>query len=403
MAALCPGPDFYGYTCESGAAFAYINATHDTFLYELDGVIPLQLPFAFTFYGTTYTELYASVNGNLQFGNNNSEYANTCLNKGVAAGMGDMIAPYWDDLDLRFSGFLETELVGETPNRIFVVEWDDVPRYETEEPVTFQVQLFEGSNHIVFLYENVSQTQDGNGRKATIGIQSEAQGLALQFGCNQAVVADASQIRFAHPDDPNNDVGMAVLPVVRDQTASLTAKGVAAELMHRLNLRGESALADLHRQWVNQSPPVTAVWQHADLTGDGLPELIILRHSTTQYPHLSQLIVLTPDKAGHFSLLFDQALSTRLRAIPRVEIKHLEDDLTQDGLADVLLYAPDSGHLFVLTAVTGTLTLLPVPAQCHGGLAVMQKEIVRDGCGSAGRTRTVWNGQEFVIGLMPDA
>ncbi|MCA9925204.1 MAG: hypothetical protein KC421_22675, partial [Anaerolineales bacterium] len=29
---LCPGPDLYGYTCESGTGFAYIDATQDTAL-----------------------------------------------------------------------------------------------------------------------------------------------------------------------------------------------------------------------------------------------------------------------------------------------------------------------------------------------------------------------------------
>jgi hypothetical protein len=56
--------------------------------------------------------------------------------------MGDMVAPYWDDLDLRFVGYLETEVVGETPDRIFVVEWDEVPRYDSEDLLTFEVQFF---------------------------------------------------------------------------------------------------------------------------------------------------------------------------------------------------------------------------------------------------------------------
>lgn len=403
--ALCPGPDLYGYTCENSAAYAYIDATNDTGLYILDGTIKLDLPFAFTFYGTPYTELFASSNGNLQFGNANPEYQNSCLDDAPATGMGDMIAPYWDDLDLRFEGFLETEVVGEAPNRIFVVEWDAVPRYDTGEPLTFEAQLFEGSNDIVFLYQDVAQGEAGNGRSATIGIQSELQGLALQLGCNLAVVADASQVRFAHPERPNGDIGLTGPLVMPDETTEAepntpALKGPAADLLRQLNLRGEVALPDLHRQWIAQSPPLTAVWQHTDITGDGRPELILLRHSTIEYPSLAQLIVLTPHADGQWELLLDRPLSSRQQLTPSAEFAYT-GDLTQDGLADVLLVSADTGQLFALTAVYNRPTLTAVPTACFGGLAVLDVnndghvDIVRDGCDRDERVYTIWNGQSF--------
>ncbi|MCL4263552.1 MAG: hypothetical protein KJ069_10075 [Anaerolineae bacterium] len=400
---LCPGPDLYGYTCENSAAYAYIDATNDTGLYILDGTIKLELPFAFTFYGTTYTELFVSSNGNLQLGNANPEYQNSCLDTKPAPGMGDMIAPYWDDLDLRFVGYLETEVVGEAPNRIFVVEWDEVPRYDTSDLLTFEVQLFEGSNDIVFLYQDVAQGEAGNGRSATIGIQSELQELALQLGCDLAVVADASQVRFAHPEQPNGDVGLTAPLVMPDEATDPTTpavKGPAADLLHQLNLRGERALADLHRQWIAQSPPLTAVWQRTDITGDGLPELVLLRHSTSEYPTLAQLMVLTPHADGQWELLLDRPLSSRHQLTPNAEFVYT-GDLTQDGLDDVLLISADTGHLFVLTAVYNRPMLTAVPDACFGGLAVLDVnndghvDIVRDGCGRDERVYTIWNGQSF--------
>ncbi|HRQ36924.1 MAG TPA: VCBS repeat-containing protein [Chloroflexota bacterium] len=398
---LCPGPDLYGYTCENSAAYAYIDATNDTFLYVLDGTIKLNLPFAFTFYGTTYTELFASSNGNIQFGNASPEYRNSCLDTKPAAGMGDMVAPYWDDLDLRFEGYLETEVVGEAPNRIFVVEWDAIPRYETGDPLTFEVQLFEGSHDIVFLYQDVAQGAVGNGRSATIGIQSELQGLALQLGCNLAMVADAGQVRFTHPEQPNGEVGLAG-PLVEPDTAVAEAalKGPAADLLRQLNMRGEGALTDLNRQWLAQTPPVTAVWQRTDMTGDGLPELILLRHSTRQYPSLAQVIVLTPDGNGQWELLLDRPLSSRQQLTPNAAFAYT-GDLTQDGIDDVLLVSADTGQLFVLTAVYNRPTLTAVPDTCYGDLAVLDVnndghvDIVRDGCERDGRVYTIWNGQSF--------
>ena len=103
--ALCPGPDLYGYTCDSGAGYAYIDADNDTFLYSDDGTTTLPLPFAFTFYGTTYTEVHLSSNGNVQFANGNPLFFNDCMNGGPVQDMGDMIAPFWDDLDLTLYGF----------------------------------------------------------------------------------------------------------------------------------------------------------------------------------------------------------------------------------------------------------------------------------------------------------
>ncbi len=401
--ALCPGPDLYGYTCENNAAYAYIDATNDTGLYVLDGTIKLDLPFSFTFYGTTYTELFASSNGNIQFGNANPEYRNSCLDTKPAAGMGDMVAPYWDDLDLRFEGYLETEVVGEAPNRIFVVEWDAIPRYDTGDPLTFEVQLFEGSNDIVFLYQDVAQGFEGNGRSATIGIQSELQSLALQLGCNLAMVADAGQIRFTHPEQPNGDVGLTgpqVMPGMAAEPGLPAVKGAAATLLHQLNLRGEQALPDLHRQWMAQTPPLTAVWQRTDITGDGLAELILLRHSTSRYPTLAQLIVLTPDTDGQWELLLDHPLSSRQQLTPGAEFAHT-GDVNQDDIDDVLLVSADTGQLFVLTAVFNRPTLTAVTDLCFGSLAVFDvdndghKDIVRDGCERDDRVYTLWNGQSF--------
>ena len=201
---LCPGPDAYGYTCESGAGYAYIDATNDTFLYQDDGVITLDLPFPFTFYGTTYEQVTASSNGNLQFTTENIEYLNACVTLPepveetetddeaaaadeptttglVVAEMGDLIAPYWTDLDLRFYGYLETEVVGEEPNRIFVIEWDSIPPFdgEPEDGVTFAVLLFEGSNNSEVLYHVVTALTS-NGLVSTGLVKSESQCLALQ-------------------------------------------------------------------------------------------------------------------------------------------------------------------------------------------------------------------------------
>jgi hypothetical protein len=403
--ALCPGPDLYGYTCDSGTAFAYIDATTDTFLYSDDGITTLELPFTFTFYGTTYTQLQASSNGNLQFGGGNPFFANSCMNEAPVAGMGDMIAPYWDDLDLTTFGYLEYDVVGEAPDRIFVLEWDDVPRFgDPDDRVTFAVQLFEASQDILFLYEDVTMLEGNNGSRATVGIQSEAQGLALQFGCNQPVVADASRIRFTEPEEANGEIGLETAVLIPTTFSPQTyAKGDVPDLLSQLNLQGASALPAMHTRWLSQNPPRTARWQWLDLTGDGQDELLLLRGSTARHPYLTDLTLLAPDASGQFSLLHYQTLSSRSQPILRPEIA-ATGDLTQDRLPDVVLWDDATGQSFVLTYQDGAVHLLPLSDNCQGSLGVMDLnddgllEVVRDGCVAGnGRTLTQWNGSQFTI------
>ena len=402
--ALCPGPDLYGYTCDSGTAFAYIDATIDTLLYQDDGVITLELPFPFTFYGTTYTQIQASSNGNLQFGNGNPFFGNSCMDEAPVAGMGDMIAPYWDDLNLTSYGYLEYEVVGEAPERIFVLEWDDIPRFgDDDDRVTFAVQLFEDSQDILFLYEDVTMLEGNNGSSATIGIQSEAQGLALQFGCNQPVVANASRIRFAEPEEANGDIGLeetavSLSPAFSPQTY---AKGDLPDLIDQLNLQGVAALPAMNTRWLSQQPPVTARWEWLDLTGNGQDELLLLRGSTAQHPHLTDLLVLMADENGQFSLLHRQTLSSRSQPILRPAVV-ATGDLTQNNLLDVLLWDDASGQAFVFTTQADMMQLLPLPNSCQGSIGLMDLnadgwlEVVRDGCvGENGRISIQWNGSEF--------
>jgi hypothetical protein len=398
--ALCPGPDLYGYTCASGAGYTYIDATIDTLLYQDDGTTTLPLPFPFTFYGTTYTEVQLSSNGNLQFGHDNPTYLNECMTGGPVADMSDMIAPFWDDLDLTFYGYLEYETVGEAPNRLFVIEWDNVPPFqaEPEDAVTFEVQLFEGSNDIVFLYEDVISLERSNGRSATIGLQSEAQGISLQYGCNQPVVANTTGLYFPHPSEPNPDLGQEV--VIQGETVrDIQAKGDVAELITNLERQGPTVLTQLRNHWLSQSPARLTEWRWADVVGNGRDDLILLWHSTSQHPELTQLVLLSADETGRMVVLFDQHLSSRQKAISQIAIVATAD-LTYDDKPDMLLHDEATNQLFVLTTARDVIELVTVPERCTGQLAVVDSnedgrlEIARDGC-PGGRVVLVWNGRTF--------
>ncbi len=400
-AAICPGPDQFGYTCTTADGYAYIDATQDTGLYEDDGIIGLDLPFPFTFYGTTYTSVQASSNGNLQFANSNPFYLNDCLTGGPLTGMGDMLAPYWDDLDLTTFGFLQTEVVGTTPKRVFVVEWDSVPQYGggEDDTLTFAVQLFEDTQAVVFLYKDATTQFEGNGRSATIGLQSEAAGISLQFSCNQTAVNDTTGLLFPYPAAPNPDVGQAAA-LLQTQPAVPLVKGEVTTLLTSLNQRGPAALAPLQRLWLSQTPQRQSEWTWVDLNGDGRDELILIWRGPIRQPELNELVVLTPDADGQMSLWLDQRLASRTDITPRLTFAEVAD-LTADQTPDLLLTDPDNGYQFVLTSALGDLALLPLPDRCRGGLRLLAQDgtphlqIIRDGCTTEGRTAVTWNGQEF--------
>jgi hypothetical protein len=393
--ALCPGPDLYGYTCAGGDGFAAIDAPEDAGLYEDDGLVTLELPFVFTFYGTEFTEVQASSNGTLQFGAGLPAYANSCLTDGPNPVMGDMIAPFWDDLDLTFTGFLETAVSGEEPNRIFVVEWDDVVRYggSPDDTVTFSAQLFEGSNDILFFYEDVETLEGSNGRSATIGLQSAAQGVALQYSCDQAAVNNGRRLLIAHPENANASLGREDVLYRPQETAGPTAKGEIADLITALNQRGPTIMAAMQRQWLNQSPQRMSDWVWLD-DGNGRASLLLFWRGPQNRPDLAQLILLSPDENGEMTLRFNHRFADRAAPNAQIELVKITD-LTADDQPDLLLRDTNSGRAYLFTTAGGQPALHTLPETCSGGVTVQDNAIIRDQCQTNGRFTVTWNGNEF--------
>jgi subtilisin family serine protease len=113
------------------------------------------LPFVFTFYAKSYGSIYVGSNGLLGFDPAAmTRYSNSDLPDPSAPNA--IVCPYWDDLNPGVAGLIHVGTVGTAPNRIAVVSWVGVPRYDDgPTPTTFysfQVLLYEGSNQLVFQY-----------------------------------------------------------------------------------------------------------------------------------------------------------------------------------------------------------------------------------------------------------
>jgi hypothetical protein len=130
-----------------------------------DGYTNYALPFAFPFYGESYTSVRINANGFIDFG---AHSGSTYNNSTSLLQTNRMIAPLWDDLDLR--GALGDIYIDATTAGQVTIRWDAVTR-TGQYPVEFAVTLFEDGD-IRFDYGS-----GNNPVSPTIGI-SDGDGLA---------------------------------------------------------------------------------------------------------------------------------------------------------------------------------------------------------------------------------
>lgn len=160
-----------------------------------DTITSIALPFAFTFYGQTFSNAAVSGNGNLQFMSASSSAANSCL---PVAGFANTIFAFWDDL--RTDGAIGTaqgiftSISGIAPNRIFNIEWRASYYHPggRGNPVNFEVRLYENLSRFDLVYG----TLNGSGPSATVGSQKEPGGAFTQFECNSGGLSSGLQLAF---------------------------------------------------------------------------------------------------------------------------------------------------------------------------------------------------------------
>ena len=144
----------------------------------------VHLPFPVRFYGTLYSSVRASSNGNLQF---NSEQPSQFHSDLPARGFNATIFAFWDNLrtDIVAGTGIYTAVGGNAPNRTFTIEWrvSDVTGSAT---TNFAIRFFEGSTEFEILYGETVGTFSG-----TIGVQRDANSLFTQYAGPNANVPPA--------------------------------------------------------------------------------------------------------------------------------------------------------------------------------------------------------------------
>jgi len=135
----------------------------------------VSLPFAFNFYGNTYTGLYVSSNGFVSFGAGYSSYSNGCIPS--TATPNNAIYAFWDDL-VPAGGSDGNIYVKQIDSGTFVIEWYRVRQYGTSNYQTFEIVL-RNDHSITLQYQSVSNTGS-----ATVGVENATGTLAKQYLCN---------------------------------------------------------------------------------------------------------------------------------------------------------------------------------------------------------------------------
>jgi serine protease AprX len=157
-----------------------------------DGHAIVPLPFAFPFYGTSFTQLKITTNGFVSFDviSTDHAYSNSAIPTSAEPNLS--VYPWWDDLDLGSGGTVH--YYNDAAHQRFIIQYTNVPHYGTTTPglYTFQV-LLQASGGILVQYLNMQQTLNSS----TVGIENGGGTVGLQVVYNAAYVHNNLAILFS--------------------------------------------------------------------------------------------------------------------------------------------------------------------------------------------------------------
>jgi subtilisin family serine protease len=148
------------------------------------------LPFAFPFYGDTFTTVNVCTNGWLSFTSGSRAFQNGDLPDTSSATPRNLVAPFWDDLDLRPVGG-DAAAFAWYDGEKFIVEWRDAAHFAVGGPYTFEALLWP-DGAIDFQYLSMA----GGADQATIGLQNGDGTVGLRVVWNAPYVHDRLRVRL---------------------------------------------------------------------------------------------------------------------------------------------------------------------------------------------------------------
>lgn len=171
-----------------------------------DEYVNIPLQFNFCFYGTNYTSLNLTENGNVQFSTNSTAFSAT----GFPSTTVNMIAPFWADAEsmIQSGGLTYGKIYIDSQPTYMIITWDSMGYFNNrvDKLNSFQLVLTNGLDPILpagknvgFYYKNMQWTT-GGASGGTNGFPTTQPGTPATIGANQGNGVDYFVIgRFGVP------------------------------------------------------------------------------------------------------------------------------------------------------------------------------------------------------------
>jgi len=163
-----------------------------------DASVTVTLPFTFVYYGQSFQKATVCSNGWIAMGSTyNTEYRNWTIPG--AGGPENLIAAFWDDLNLGSGGKILTRY--DSASHRFVIEWSHTVN-EPGSQETFEIILYDpafnqtpsGDGPIVFQYATVNNTDSGD-NYSTVGIENDHHTDGLLYSFYNRYASGAAQLQ----------------------------------------------------------------------------------------------------------------------------------------------------------------------------------------------------------------
>ena len=164
-----------------------------------DSEFGLTLPFPVLYQGSLFTNCTIGNNGGIVFGS-------TTANVGYNMVAGNGLYPFVQDLNTaNTAGGVYHAVLGNAPNRKFIISWVDLPHFggAATDGSTFQLIIEEATMEIYYVYDDVqmSNTAWDNGADAEIGVRGTNQNIDISLN-SSSYLQNNSCVHFSYTDCP---------------------------------------------------------------------------------------------------------------------------------------------------------------------------------------------------------
>ncbi len=151
----------------------------------------INLPWAFPYWGRSYSQISVSSNGTVTFGSNASApYSNVALGPNGSYSLpGPSIAVLWDDWNTSTGG----DIYYGSYNGAFVIEWRNISHFSSGATASFELKLWSNGN-----FEIHHGAMSDAGASATVGMQEDVDTIAQGISANSQFASNSARY-FARP------------------------------------------------------------------------------------------------------------------------------------------------------------------------------------------------------------